>query len=248
MVGAGALHPRPARLGRRRPAPPLRRRGGGDLRALPRSGSRPPGCVDAELFAWRALDALRRDARGRGATRRCSSTASTTSRRSSSTRSRRWRARCGVDVTVSLPYERGRPRSRRWRRVLEQLLALGRRGAARAAAAGRPLRGRVARRRCTTWSARLFEDAARARAGTAARCGCTPPAGERAEVELVGRARCSSCCARGTEPGDVAVVFRDPSAYASLVEQVFGAYGIPYSIERTLPLAPHGARPRRCSR
>ncbi len=40
----------------------------------------------------------------------------------------------------------------------------------------------------------------------------------------------------GTPAGDVAVVFRDPEPYASLLEQVFGAYGIPYSIDRSLPL------------
>ena len=44
----------------------------------------------------------------------------------------------------------------------------------------------------------------------------------------------------GTPPGEVAVVFRDPARYASLVEQVFGAYGIPYSIDRSVPLAHTG--------
>ena len=41
-------------------------------------------------------------------------------------------------------------------------------------------------------------------------------------------------------PGDVAVVFREPTAYSSLLEQVFGAYGIPYSIDRTLPFGHTG--------
>ena len=44
----------------------------------------------------------------------------------------------------------------------------------------------------------------------------------------------------GVEPGDVAVVFRDPGRYSSLLEQVFGAYGIPYSIDRTLPFGHTG--------
>ncbi len=35
-------------------------------------------------------------------------------------------------------------------------------------------------------------------------------------------------------------MFRDPARYASLVEQVFGAYGIPYSIDRSVPLAHTG--------
>ena len=58
------------------------------------------------------------------------------------------------------------------------------------------------------------------------------------------RPRCSSCCAAGTRPGDVAVVFREPGRYASLVEQVFDAYGIPYSIEARGPVRPHRRRPR----
>jgi ATP-dependent helicase/DNAse subunit B len=58
--------------------------------------------------------------------------------------------------------------------------------------------------------------------------------GERAEVELVA-AEVLPLLRSGTQPGDVAVVFRDPSGYASVVEQVFGAYGIPFSLERRLP-------------
>jgi ATP-dependent helicase/DNAse subunit B len=40
----------------------------------------------------------------------------------------------------------------------------------------------------------------------------------------------------GTPAGQVAVVYRDPERYASVVEQVFGAYGIPYSLDRYVPL------------
>ena len=63
--------------------------------------------------------------------------------------------------------------------------------------------------------------------------------GERAEVELVA-ARVLQLLRDGVTPGDVAVVFRDPTAYSSLLEQVFGAYGIPYSIDRTLPFGHTG--------
>ena len=38
----------------------------------------------------------------------------------------------------------------------------------------------------------------------------------------------------------MAVVFRDPARYSSLLEQVFGAYGIPYSIDRKLPFGHTG--------
>jgi ATP-dependent helicase/DNAse subunit B len=60
--------------------------------------------------------------------------------------------------------------------------------------------------------------------------------GERAEVELVA-AEVLKLLRDGTEPGQVAVVFRDPAAYGSVVEQVFDAYGIPFSIDRRVPLA-----------
>jgi ATP-dependent helicase/DNAse subunit B len=63
--------------------------------------------------------------------------------------------------------------------------------------------------------------------------------GERAEVELAA-ARVLELLRDGVVPGDVAVVFRDPGRYSSLLEQVFGAYGIPYSIDRTLPFGHTG--------
>src|SRR5207244_6041205 len=59
--------------------------------------------------------------------------------------------------------------------------------------------------------------------------------GPRAEVELVA-AQALSVLRSGTPAGEVAVVFRDPERYASLVEQVFGAYGVPFSLDRFVPL------------
>src|SRR6185437_2100337 len=58
--------------------------------------------------------------------------------------------------------------------------------------------------------------------------------GQRAEVELVA-SEVLALLRSGTEPGDVAVVYRDPAAYASLVGQVFDAYGIPFALSRELP-------------
>jgi ATP-dependent helicase/DNAse subunit B len=63
--------------------------------------------------------------------------------------------------------------------------------------------------------------------------------GRRAEVELCA-AEILALLRAGTAPGDVAVVLRDPRPYASTIEQVFGAYGIPYSIDRRLPLRHSG--------
>jgi len=57
--------------------------------------------------------------------------------------------------------------------------------------------------------------------------------GERAEVELCG-AEVLALLRDGTPPGEVAVVFRAPDRYGSLIEQVFGAYGVPYSIDRAV--------------
>ena len=59
--------------------------------------------------------------------------------------------------------------------------------------------------------------------------------GERAEVELAG-ASILDQLASGVPAGEIAVVFRRPRDYASLVDQVFGAYGIPFSLERRVPL------------
>lgn len=55
--------------------------------------------------------------------------------------------------------------------------------------------------------------------------------GERAEVELCA-AEVLALLRAGTTPGDVAVVLRRPDSSSSLIEQVFGAYDIPWSIDR----------------
>jgi ATP-dependent helicase/DNAse subunit B len=59
--------------------------------------------------------------------------------------------------------------------------------------------------------------------------------GERAEVELAA-ASILDQLAGGVPAGEIAVVFREPESYASLVDQVFGAYGIPFSLERRVRL------------
>ena len=63
--------------------------------------------------------------------------------------------------------------------------------------------------------------------------------GERAEVELVA-AQALELLRAGTPAGEVAVVFRELAPYASLVDRVFTAYGIPFSLERRVPLAHTG--------
>lgn len=60
--------------------------------------------------------------------------------------------------------------------------------------------------------------------------------GERAEVELVAAA-VLDLLRTGVAHAEVAVVLRSPRASASLVEQVFRAYGIPVAVDRPLALA-----------
>ena len=153
-------------------------------------------------------------------------------------RSTRSRTACGADVTVSLPYEPGRLA---FKAVAGDApgAARARRRGARAGAARRPLRGRVARGAPPRRAPPVRGRAGRAASSPGARSRSTPPAASAPRWSWRRRA-CSSCSATGVEPGDVAVVFRDPVRYSSLLEQVFGAYGIPYSIDRTLPFGHTG--------
>src|SRR6185503_4259128 len=57
--------------------------------------------------------------------------------------------------------------------------------------------------------------------------------GERAEVELAAASILEQLAA-GTPAGEIAVVFRTPASYGSLVDQVFEAYGIPFSFQRRI--------------
>jgi ATP-dependent helicase/DNAse subunit B len=190
------------------------------------------GLVDRELFAWRALDALRREpARWRGTavfvygfddfTRLELDALETLARH------------CEADVTVSLPFEPGREAFKAVAGVHEELRVLA--GdeiqldpvSTHYADESRPALHHLERS--------LFSSDPRAPvpAGDAVRLHAA--GGERAEVELVA-ASVLELLRAGTEPGDVAVVFRDPDRYSSLLEQVFGAYGIPHSLDLSLPL------------
>jgi ATP-dependent helicase/DNAse subunit B len=79
----------------------------------------------------------------------------------------------------------------------------------------------------------LFEaDAQRVRAGAAVEL--LEGGGERAELELVA-ARVAALIAGGMAAEDIAVVLRRPAAAAALVEEVFGAFGVPLAFERRVP-------------
>ena len=190
------------------------------------------GLVDSELFAWRALDALRHEPHRWGRTpvfvygfddftelelEALEVLAD----------------RCEADVVVSLPYERGRvafkplaPMFERLRVLagerVEELPALDDHYAPRSRDALHALeRG-------------LFLDGA-PQAAAAEPVRLLAAGGARAEIELIA-AEVLALLRDGTRPGDVAVVFRDPRRYAALAGHVFDTYGIPHSVDRRVPL------------
>ena len=201
-----------------------------------RDGVEAAGLADPELFAKRALDAVRlAPERWRGTplfvygfddfTALELDALETVARR------------CGADVTVSLPFEAGRVAFKAVARVREELLARGARELALP-----PLEDHYAegsRRALHHVERGLFETEPGARVDPGAAIAFHSAGGERAEVELAG-ARVLELLREGVEPGDVAVVFRAPASQASLIEQVFGAYGIPYSLDRSIPFGHTG--------
>jgi ATP-dependent helicase/DNAse subunit B len=194
-----------------------------------RAGLDEAGVVDPELFAWRALDALRADPDAWGGsplfvygfddfTPLELDALETIA------------GRCGADVAVSLPFEAGRQAFRATAGIRQELLA---RGATELTL--EPVDEHYApgsRGALHHLERRLFEDPGE-RADPGEAISFHSAGGERAGVELAA-ARILELLREGIEPGDIAVVFRRPSVYASLLEQVFGAYGIPFSIDRRI--------------
>ncbi|MBA3264467.1 MAG: exodeoxyribonuclease V subunit gamma [Thermoleophilaceae bacterium] len=200
-----------------------------------RDGLEAAGLADAESFAWHADDALRREPSSWGQTplfvygfddfNPLQLDALETIAN-----------HCGADVCVSLPYERGRAAFKTVANVHQNLLGLGAREQVLP-----PLDDHYApesRAALHHVERSLFEDDATAvEAGGA--IAFHSAAGQRAEIELAG-ARVLDLLRGGVEAGDIAVVLRRPGDYASLLEQVFGAYDIPFSIDRSLGLEHSG--------
>jgi ATP-dependent helicase/DNAse subunit B len=200
-----------------------------------RAGLDAAGLADPELFAWRALDALRRAPDRWGATPVYVygfDDFDTLQLDALDTLA----GRCGVDVVASLPYEAGRAAFKAVASTHQELLARGAREHPLP-----PLDDHYApesRAALHHVERSLFEDgAAPAEAGGAV--GFHSAGGQRAEIELAG-ARVLGLLRAGVEPGDIAVVLREPGDYASLLEQVFGAYDIPFSIDRSVRLGHTG--------
>jgi ATP-dependent helicase/DNAse subunit B len=201
-----------------------------------REGLDAAGLADPELFAWRALDALRREPLRWGGTplfvygfddfTPLELDALETLAR-----------RCGADVTVSLPFEPGRAAFKAVAGVRQELLARG--GAEHALPPLDDHYDEASRRALHHVERALFETDPGEPVAAGEAIAFHVAGGERAEIELAG-ARVLELLREGIPPGDVAVVFREPDRYASLLEQVFGAYGIPYSIDRSVPLGHTG--------
>ena len=200
-----------------------------------RAGLDRAGVVDADVFAWRALDALRADPDAWGGTPLFVygfddftplelDALETIS------------GRCGADVSVSLPFEPGREAFRATASIRQELLARGAEELALEPVDVHYAEG--SRGALHQLERRLFEEPGEP-VDPGAAIVFHSAGGERAEVELAA-ARILELLREGVVPGDVAVVFRRPSSYASLLEQVFGAYGIPYSIDRRVPFGHTG--------
>lgn len=142
----------------------------------------------------------------------------------------------GTHVSVSLPYEAGRAAFEAVRPTFERLAALAERHVELPASAEHYDPG--SREPLNHLERHLYEAAGqRPDPGDAVRLHVA--GGERPEVELVG-AEVLRLLRSGTPAGQVAVVFRDVAPYASLVDRVFTAYGIPFSLERWVQLAHTG--------
>ena len=187
------------------------------------------GLVDRELFAWRTLAAFRENPQAWGPTPvfvygfddftdvELAGVEALADH---------------VDVTLSFPFERGR---HAFDALAEQFARLEARADDHIPLEGVPDHYAPASRAPLHHVERSLFDApdARVAAGPAVRLHSA--GGERAEVELAA-ASVLEQLEGGTPAGDIAVVFRSPERYASLVDQVFSAYGIPFSLDRTVKL------------
>jgi ATP-dependent helicase/DNAse subunit B len=139
----------------------------------------------------------------------------------------------GAEVTVSLPYERGREAFKALSTVFQRLSEWA--GDHVEVDATDEFYVPESRAPLHHLERNLFEPGLTAKADPGDAVRVLAAGGDRAEVELIA-AEVLDLLRTGTQPGEVAVVFRDPAAYGSVVEQVFDAYGIPFSIDRRVAL------------
>jgi ATP-dependent helicase/DNAse subunit B len=191
------------------------------------------GRVDPELFAWRALDALRARPPAWGTTPVLLygfDDLTPLERDAVETLARVAQA----DVTLALTYEPGRVAFASRARTAEELRQIA------AEVQELPARDKhyepAARPVLHHLERALFEPgAARVDPGEAVRL--LVAGGERAEVELVAAEVLRLLCDEQVPGDEIAVVLRTLDRGAALVAGVFDAYGIPYALDRRLPLA-----------
>jgi RecB family exonuclease len=194
------------------------------------------GRVDADLLAWRALDALGTSPAAWGTT-----PVSLYGFDDLTAVQRETLARLsqieGVDVTVALTFEAGHA-------------ALA--GRARAVADLTPLAAGVevlpalddyyapdARTALHQLERHLFDDAPPLAVPAGDAVSLARAGGERAEIELAAAAARRLIDA-GFAPSEIAVAVRDVAGAAPLARRVFGAYGVPLAADARMPLS-HGA-------
>jgi ATP-dependent helicase/DNAse subunit B len=221
------------------------------------------GLVDDELYAWRAISVLRENPESWGTTPVFAYGFDDFTPLELAALGA-LAGPAGVDVVVSLPWEAGREAFRATARTYAELSGLADEEVELPALSDHYApESRAALHRLER---ELFEDdprrgdsgqsvaeiapssdevSSRVDSGRSTAEMCPASAGDAVRIHLAGgrRAEIELCAAEvltllrdGTAPGDVAVVLRDPRPYASTIEQVFGAYGIPYSIDRRIPL------------
>ena len=202
------------------------------------------GRVDAELYAWRALDALRAAPDrwgGEPVFFYGFDDLHPLERDAIETLARV----VGVEVMASLTYEAGRAALSARAEVVEEL---------------RPLADRVlelpasdehyapdARTALHHLERGLFEPAPNGAGGSridpGRAIGLLEAGGELAEAELAA-AEVLELLRAGVPAEEIAVVYRSPERSGALVGHVFDRYGIPLAIDRRMPLARTAARPR----
>lgn len=191
------------------------------------------GRVDPELFAWRALDALRAQPGAWGATPVLLygfDDLTPLERDAVETLARV----ADTEVLVSLTYEPGRTAfAGRAARLVAELGQLA--SEVRELPPDDEHYAPAARAALHHVERHLFEPGApRVPAGDAVKL--LVVGGERAEAELVA-AELLALLEEGVPAEGIAVVLRSPERGAALLEQVLTAYGVPHALERRIPLA-----------
>jgi ATP-dependent helicase/DNAse subunit B len=201
---------------------------GGDLGAIYRAyidQLERSGTVDAELFAWRALDALRADPGRWGVTPVFFygfDDLTPLERDAIETLSRI----AGAELAVSLTYEPGRTALAARAETVEELRPLAER------VIELPALDTYYKDSALHFLERNLFEAAPERIDPGRAVRLLEAGGERAEIELVA-AEVLELLGAGTPAGEIAVVFRGgPSA---LVERVFTEYGVPVALATEIP-------------